>query len=75
MLCRNCCVDNLIGYGNITLSYFRCVKPLNQKSIVAKFATHASTHSTYLINGLVYFTYNKVDRGGGGGGVLTKRTS
>ena len=30
------------------------MKPLNRKSVVAKFVTHASAHSTYLINGFIF---------------------
>ena len=45
VLCCDCCVDNLIGYGHMTLSWPQHVKPLNWKTNVAKFVTHASTYS------------------------------
>ena len=45
VLCCDCRVDNLIGYGHMTLSWPQHVKPLNWKTNVAKFVTHASTYS------------------------------
>ena len=52
-------IDNLIGYGHMTLSKSRCVnmKPLNRNIVMARFVTHASTSSTYLINGFIILAF------------------
>ena len=49
----NCHVDNLIGYGHMTLSQSQHVNSLDRKTVVTKLFTHASAYSTCLINGFI----------------------